>query len=836
MADAKMYYLESDIQKIQVKTNMYIQEYGKAGVSHMSREIIQNAFDECLDNNSPGNKIICTYDRVTDILTVEDNGRGFSEVDYPLDIFCTTLQSGSKFFRENGKSSGEFGVGLSVVNALSDVFEMSSYRDVEGTVHTIKFVNGEKVDDIKKKNTSGKHGTVVKFKGSTKYMGDEAELPVEDVLAWIEKLFYLDTEALSNKNIKCKFDIYNGLSLEESYKFKPQPFHLLLNKIIPESVNKKSLSGLIAFSKDKTFIEDSNTLVTHEDGSSSVEKKPTEKNIHIDVALRYVEGGVESSKPFYDTYCNSTNTTENGIHMDCFDEAFCRFMQSKAIASIPEKQRDKLKVTWDDVRTDLYCVINLSTDAQVRFEGNMKTKISGDDLIPYLKDMFNESIEESYNENKSVYEDIIKIIKLNTKARLEAQKVKTATTVDKLNVFKEHMMRNYVRCNNTGKQWKELILVEGNSAAGAVRNGSDPDTQALFMLRGVTANPFKCSLSEIMNNREWRDLVTVMKCGIGNKFDMSKLYFNRINIFTDSDIDGFNISAGILAFFYKYFRPIIEEGRLYKIYAPLYELKDSKHRYAINKQEMVDIYHENITKNVKVKLPSEDSKMSKDELTEFLLDTYDYADDLKLAAEVSGNVDKVLLELIISSLVKFGVIRTDKDGTVVHEDFNKVFSNQKFITSFMSVLQKRYPELKVNDSGRIYGIDSKNNFTVIQLDDRMVKKVSSLIPIYEKYGLYLDVIDKTSEHHMTISEFEDLCTKYVPAIQRRFKGLGELNGNQLSETALDINHRVSIQYTIEDVERELAIFELMHGQSTNNLNGRKALMKRYKIRKDDLDN
>ena len=99
-------------------------------------------------------------------------------------------------------------------------------------------------------------------------------------------------------------------------------------------------------------------------------------------------------------------------------------------------------------------------------------------------------------------------------------------------------MSNFIRCNNTGKQWKEIFLVEGNSASGSARNGSDPDTQAFFLFRGVTANALKCSLSEIMENREWRDLVTVLKTGIGDKFDINKLYFNRINIFTDSDVDG----------------------------------------------------------------------------------------------------------------------------------------------------------------------------------------------------------------------------------------------------------------------------------------------------------
>ena len=148
-------------------------------------------------------------------------------------------------------------------------------------------------------------------------------------------------------------------------------------------------------------------------------------------------------------------------------------------------------------------------------------------------------------------------------------------------------MKNYIRCNNTGKKWKELSIVEGDSASSAARNGCDPDTQAFFLLRGVTANPFKCSLAEIMDpktgNKEWRELVSIMRCGIGPKFDINKLYFNRINILTDADVDGAFISQGILGFFYLYFRPIIEAGMLYKVFSPLYKLDDKEHPYVANK-------------------------------------------------------------------------------------------------------------------------------------------------------------------------------------------------------------------------------------------------------------
>ena len=149
--DAKMYYLADDIQKIQVKTNMYINEYGPAGAFHLCREIVQNNFDECLDEDSPGKTITLSYDIETDIFRAEDDGRGFSEKDFPLNIFCTTLQSGSKFFRNSGaKTAGEFGVGLSVVNALSDYFVINSYRTVEKTHHVLEYSEGVcKCDEIK---------------------------------------------------------------------------------------------------------------------------------------------------------------------------------------------------------------------------------------------------------------------------------------------------------------------------------------------------------------------------------------------------------------------------------------------------------------------------------------------------------------------------------------------------------------------------------------------------------------------------------------------------------------------------------------------------------------
>lgn len=354
----------------------------------------------------------------------------------------------------------------------------------------------------------------------------------------------------------------------------------------------------------------------------------------------------------------------------------------------------------------------------------------------------------------------------------------------------------------------------------------------MFMFRGVPANAMKCSLSEIMQNNEWRDLVTILRTGIGPKFDINKLYFDRLNIFTDADVDGHNISASMLAFFYKHMRPIIEAGKLYKVYSPLYKLDDKDHPYVANKAEMVNIYHEKIIKNYKVKCQGDSSYMSKNELYEFLIDTYDYSDNLIRAAKESGNVNKYLVEIIIAYLTLFDVVRGEKD----YNDIEDTFKNQKFIKSIMSKIQKKFKEIVVDETGRFSGV-VEGKYALIKVGPRFFKKTSDLIPIYQKYGLLITVAEKGKEpREMTIGEFLDNCTKLTPKIKIRYKGLGELNGKELNETTLDINNRISVQFTVEDVEKELAIFELTHGNSKKDAAGRKEMMKKYKIKREDLDN
>lgn len=346
---------------------------------------------------------------------------------------------------------------MAVVNALSDYFKLTSYRDYEQRIHSAEFHDGILEKEEVKNNYKGKHGTVVEFRSSKKYMGENVKMPVDKLVEWTESLFYLNSDALRKRNISATFTIYDGMEVKNVYKMKPQTFSDLVEKIIPANIKKKELSDMTYFSGGTSFMENTKKLVESEDGEATVEMVEEEKEIFMDIAFRYTTSIEMNERATFNTYCNCTNTIENGSHLLAFDESYCRFMQNKVNGSMSESQRDKLKITWDDIRTNLFCVINLSSNAYVGFVGNAKQKINCEDLIPYMKDVVTKGLETFYGNNPSVLNEYIKIIKLNAKARLEAQKAKTATQTEKLNALKEHEMKNLIRCNNTGKnQFREI--------------------------------------------------------------------------------------------------------------------------------------------------------------------------------------------------------------------------------------------------------------------------------------------------------------------------------------------------------------------------------------------
>ena len=815
--DVDMYWSEDDIEKIQRKPNLYIVRFGSAGCSHMARELIQNAYDENIDIDSPGKNVTIIYDKTADRISVRDDGRGFPETQYPLDIFCTKLQSGSKSFRDqSGNTAGEFGVGLTVSCALSKEFEIKNYRKDEKYIHTIKFVDGKKVSDTFEKNPKGLHGSEVSFIPNPVYLGKGTKIDIDSIYDWVVSLSYLYGN--EKKKIVTEFQIWDGMKCKKKEVIKTKPFSDLLVTIC----KKPELEPVTIGGSDKLEETDING-------------KKMKKHLRIDVSFGYdkVNDPNESEKII--SYCNYTNTIDGGTHVDTVEEVICRYLQTATKNALSDREKEKIDILWNDVRTDLRIVINLTSNAQVQFMGNAKTQIGSKEIVAPIKSILTEALTNFFAKNQTLLQSYVKIVKQNAKARIELNKIKSVNTKIKTNTFDDHMDENFAACNNKGRQYKELYLVEGQqSAMGSVVDGRNADIQAVLGFRGVTANAYKRDIDGIYQNAEWRNYLKKIRYDIKAK-NVNDVYYNKIIEATDADSDGFGISAGINAFHARFARPIVEAGLLYKVYPPLYLIDDPRHPFIRNKREMTEYYIDTIVSHYTVYVDSWKETMSKSQLKDFVFETEDYLDEISLIAK-HYYVNRGLIEIIGYNLLMYSYIKNRKHGNVDPDDVKKALKDQKLITKLMSEIQKRYPEITLSDENHIRGvIDGK--YQALNITPRLMERMSMFTDIYIQYGLYLKYADRDGkEIKGTISDFLSSSARYMPKIKDRYKGLGEADWQDIAKTIMDPAKRILVQLTLDDVDRDLKIIEMLHSNSVEARRERKKMMKSYIIKRDEIDN
>jgi DNA gyrase subunit B len=797
-----MEYIENDIEKIQMKTGMYISYVGWRGALHLGKEVIQNAIDECANPKSPAKNIHITLDLDRDRLTVEDDGRGIPEDDFPMDVFCTKLNSGSKFTREQGgASSGENGVGNTAVCALSEEFIWASYRG--GMEHKISFNSGKKVGDTTKKSKKI-HGCILSFIPSKKYLGKTARIKLDELKKWIDSISYFIP-----KDCRIVFEAVKDNKVVEKITYKSRSMLDLLNSHITD----ERLTQTVSFEKSMNLEEDYRG----------------ERKIKRSLDLEFAFGYSDSIEPYVDSYCNYINTTSGGTHLTSVQESIWKFFMKKTNEILSDREKEKYKILKVDVTAGLNLVVNIFTDMQMQLVGQTKNEVSSDALVEPIRNLTTEALEEYYGENKDKLTQITKLIKLNCKARIDASKIKSATIKDSRDKFDKFKSDKYVPCNNEGKAYKELFICEGDSARNCLVDGRDPDTQAFLSFRGVTANGFKRTEATILDNKEWYEYVKLLKTNFGPKFNLNNLYFDKIIIATDSDIDGYGITSGIGAFHALYMPDLVKAGKLYKVIAPLYKLDDKKHPFARDKAEYVSVFQDKIVNAYGIIIPYLDKKtpLKKKEFHEFIYDTQDYPDELFRIAKHFG-VNKFLVELVAAYIADYCYTSFDSD---------KMFADQKFVKGLMEKVQNKFPEVQLKGKCSLRGVVD-GRFQSININNRFMRKVEDLMKTYLQYGYLVVAKENGSSEWKTysIGEFLDLVSKFKPTILSRFKGLGEANSDQLWDTTLNPDTRILIQLTMEDVERDLRIFQKLHGQSKQDLEDRKKMMHEYKIKREDLDN
>ena len=559
MTENKQSYDESQIQvlegleAVRKRPGMYIGTTSSRGLHHLVYEIVDNSIDEALAG-------FCSHIEVTinedNSITVVDNGRGMPVGIHPkmgrstIEVIMTVLHAGGKFGGGGYKVSGGLhGVGASVVNALSEACEVTVTR--EGKVWQQKYSRGNILGDVTQIGESDGHGTKTWFKPDHEIF-ETTEFEFEILQSRLRELAFL------NKGIRITLaDKREGQENVETYYYEGG---------IKEFVNY--------LNRNKDVLHPEPIYVEGE-----------KDGIIAEVSLQYNDGYTENLYSF----ANNIDTIEGGTHLVGFKTAITRVINDYAKKFGHIKESDK-NLSGDDVREGLTAVVSVKI-SEPQFEGQTKTKLGNSEVRGVVDSIVTEGVGTFLEENPAVGKIIIDKALMAARARDAARKARELTRKSVLE--RSTLPGKLADCSSKDPMECEIYIVEGDSACGSAKQGRNRKFQAILPLRGKILNVEKQRLDRILNADSIRSMVTAFGAGIGKDFDVSKLRYNRIIIMTDADVDGAHIRTLLLTFFYRYMRPLIDEGHVFIAQPPLYKIsKGKKEVYAYSDEELESALNE----------------------------------------------------------------------------------------------------------------------------------------------------------------------------------------------------------------------------------------------------
>ena len=767
-------------EAVRKRPAMYIGSTGEIGLHHLVYEVVDNSIDEALAGYCDTVEVLIHLDNS---ITVTDNGRGIpvdeikKERRSAAEVVMTKLHAGGKFDSNAYKVSGGLhGVGVSCVNFLSEKLHLEIWRDAK--TYEQEYVRGIPTARLEQTGKTRKRGTKITFKPDSQIF-DTTQFSFDKLSERLREKAFL------NKGIR--------ITIKDERE-EPERMH--------EFYYKGGIAEFVKhLNKNKTTLHDKPIYFEKEGDSLSIE-----------VAIQYNDGYDEKVYSF----ANNINTVDGGTHLSGFRSAFTRTINAYAQSSGLAKNF-KSSLTGDDVREGLVAVISVKLP-QPQFEGQTKGKLNSD-VKGAVESFLNDRLTEFLEQNPSVARRIVGKSLDAARAREAARKAREI--VRKGALGSAMLPGKLADCQERDPAKSEIYIVEGDSAGGSAKQGRDRRNQAILPLKGKILNVEKARFDKMLGHSEIKSLITALGTGIGKEdFDASKLRYHKIILMTDADVDGSHIRTLLLTFFYRQMGELVEKGYVYIAQPPLFKVKrGKKEEYIKDEGSMTHYLMRMATADMTVKAVGSNQQIEGRELIKSLEQLVDLKRYSERAARRLGG-DTYLLDRLLEGFAgKKGVLR--KPGTTLRT----VFQDENLLTKVAAVLEKAKYET-VLSSDEEHGLWDIETVTASGLNVAIDWNFASFVEFQKAVEIYMALEDKLAGPFLAgengskeeIPTRDALLERVLSAAKKdlsiqRYKGLGEMNPDQLWETTMNPEKRTLLQVRIDDAVETDEIFTVLMGDA-----------------------
>jgi DNA gyrase subunit B len=766
--DATSIKVLGGIEAVRKRPAMYIGSTGELGLHHLVWEVVDNSVDEAMAGFCDEINVQVHDDNS---VTVIDNGRGIpvdmhaTERKPAAEVVMTVLHAGGKFDSETYKVSGGLhGVGVSVVNALSDWLDLEIWRD--GEVWEQSYEKGIPTTKLKSSGKTKKTGTKITFHPDVSIFST-TNFSFDTLSQRLRELAFL------NKGLK--------ITLEDERSNKKTEFRFT--------------GGISEFIKHlnrgKQTLHDSPIYMEGKRGA-----------VDMEIALQYNDSYAENIFAF----ANTINTVDGGTHLAGFRSSLTRTINYYAASfGMLKEQKDEISITGDDVREGLVAVVSVKLP-QPQFEGQTKGKLNSD-IKGLVESLVNEKLAEYFDKHSSIARKIIGKCIDAARAREAARKARELTR-RKSALDSSGLPGKLADCQERDPARCELFIVEGESAGGSAKGGRDRRYQAILPLKGKILNVEKARYDKMLGHEEIRAIITALGTGIGkDDFDASKLRYHKIILMTDADVDGSHIRTLLLTFFFRHMRELIDKDHVYIAQPPLYRVKRGKmDRYIRDEREFSRELMKRATEEHVVKGKT-GKPLEGGDLTQFLLNIQEYD-------QVSSKLGRRLRDVRLVELLAEAELDKKAD-----------FSDKRKLQELAKAIERA----KLDVDGKLE-FDEEHSLHELVLRNGGEKRINWALaasPEYKRLRTLRQAIEENDKPPFTITHNGDKTTKqtalellnYVLEDAKkeftitRFKGLGEMNPEQLWATTMNAETRTLLKVRLEDAVAAEEIFATLMGEN-----------------------